>query len=118
MAGDTAEEQEFAEQSTMEESIVINHNHPLYLHPSDGPISLALVIQLFEMENYTLWSQAMEVLLLTRNKLGCINGSITRDTYGTRFNHLCDRCNAIAISWLMHNVSRDLLSGALFCSSA
>ncbi|XP_070045652.1 uncharacterized protein [Nicotiana tomentosiformis] len=102
----------------MQESIVIDHNHPLYLHPSDGPSSLALGIQLIGMENYTLWSQAMEFSLLTRNKLGFVDGSITRDTNGTRFNHLWDRYNAIVKSLLRHNVSLDLLSGVLFRSSA
>ncbi|XP_075080231.1 uncharacterized protein LOC142165758 [Nicotiana tabacum] len=118
MAGDTIEEQDVEEHSTMQESIVIDRNHPLYLHPSDGPNSLSLGFQLIEMENYTIWSQAMEVSLLTRNKLGFVDGSIARDTFGTRFNHLWDRCNAIVKSWLMHNVSRDLLSGVLFRLSA
>ncbi|XP_075077247.1 uncharacterized protein LOC142163987 [Nicotiana tabacum] len=102
----------------MQESIMIDHNHPLYLHPSDGPSSLALGIQLIGMENYTLWRQAMKFSLLTRNKLGFVDGSITRDTNGTRFNHLWNRCNAIVKSLLRHNVSRDLLSGVLFRSSA
>nr|XP_016505496.1 PREDICTED: uncharacterized protein LOC107823374 [Nicotiana tabacum] len=68
MAGDTAEEQEFAEQSTMEESIVINHNHPLYLHPSDGPISLAL----FFMGLNDGYSQARSQILM-KNKEPSMN---------------------------------------------
>ncbi|XP_070017608.1 uncharacterized protein [Nicotiana sylvestris] len=60
----------------------------------------------------------MEVSLLTRNKLGFIDGSVTRDTYGDTHANLWDRCNAIVKSWIMHNVSRDLLSGVLFRSSA
>ncbi|XP_070014325.1 uncharacterized protein [Nicotiana sylvestris] len=78
-------------------SIVIDHNHPLYLHPSDTPGALSLGFQLIGMENYTMWSQAMEVSLLTRNKLGFIDGTITRDTYGD---------------------NRDLLNGVLFHSNA
>ncbi|XP_070043059.1 uncharacterized protein [Nicotiana tomentosiformis] len=109
MAGD-----EVTDRST----IVIDHNHPLYLHPSDTPGALSLGFQLHGMENYTIWSQAMEVSLLTRTKLGFIDGSITRDTYGDNYVNLWDRCNAIVKSWIIHNVSRDLLSGVLFRSSA
>ncbi|XP_070025410.1 uncharacterized protein [Nicotiana sylvestris] len=84
-------------------SIVIYHNHPLYLHPSDTAGALSLGFQLIGMENYTMWSQAMEVSLLTRNKLGFIDGTITYDTYGDKYASLWDRCNAIVKSWIMHN---------------
>lgn len=103
---------------TDQSSIVIDHNHPLYLHPSDTPGAFSLGFQLIGMENYTMWSQAMEVSLLTRNKQGFVDGTITRDTYGDKYANLWDRCNAIVKSWIMHNVSRDLLSGVLFHSNA
>ncbi|XP_070010094.1 uncharacterized protein [Nicotiana sylvestris] len=60
----------------------------------------------------------MEVSLLTRNKLGFVDGTITRDTYGHNFVNHWDRDNAMVKSWIMNNVSRDLLSGVLFHSSA
>ncbi|XP_070009524.1 uncharacterized protein LOC142164779 [Nicotiana tabacum] len=60
----------------------------------------------------------MRVSLLTRNKLGFIDGTINRDTYGDKYANLWDRCNAIVKSWIMHNVSRDLLCGVLFRSNA
>ncbi|XP_075095515.1 uncharacterized protein LOC142173766 [Nicotiana tabacum] len=64
-----------------------------------------------------MWSQAMEVSLLTRNKQGFVDGTITHYTYGYKYADLWDRCNVIVKSWIMHNVSRDLLSGVLFCSN-
>ncbi|XP_070015237.1 uncharacterized protein [Nicotiana sylvestris] len=103
---------------TDQSTIVIDHNHPLYLHPSDTSGALSLGFQLLGMENYTIRSQAMEVSLLTRNKLGFIDGSITHDTYGYKYENLWDHCNAIVKSRIMHNVSRNLLSGVLFQSSA
>ncbi|XP_015068864.1 uncharacterized protein LOC107013473 [Solanum pennellii] len=70
------------------------------------------------MENYMLWTRAMKNALIERNKLGFVDGSITRSTYGSALGHLWDRCNAIVVSWLTSNVSRDLLSGILFRSDA
>lgn len=105
---------EVSDQST----IVIDHNHPLYFHPSDTPGALSFGFQLLGTENYTIWSQAIEVSLLMRNKLGFVDGSITRDTYGDKYANLWDCCNAILKLWIMHNVSRDLLSEVLFRSSA
>nr|XP_016514650.1 PREDICTED: uncharacterized protein LOC107831402 [Nicotiana tabacum] len=98
--------------------VVIDHNHPLYLHPSDAPGSLSVGIQLIGMENYTLWDRAMRVALLGRNKLGFIDGIITRDTFGPSLGHQWDRCNAIVVSWLTGNVSKELLSRILFRSNA
>lgn len=49
-------------------SITIDHNHPLYLSSSDVPGALFVEIQLTGIENYTLWSRAMEIAPLGRNK--------------------------------------------------
>ncbi|XP_027770008.1 uncharacterized protein LOC107010068 [Solanum pennellii] len=81
----------------------IDHTHPLYLSSSDVTGAVQIGIQLVGMENYTLWSRAMELALLTKNKLG--------------FKRW-DRCNAMVLSWLMNNVSKELMSGILFRSNA
>ena len=61
--------------------VVIDHNHPLYLSSSDVPGALSVGIQLTGMENYTLWSRAMEIALLGRNKIGFIDGSVLRTNF-------------------------------------
>ena len=99
-------------------SMIIDHNHPLYLSSSDVPGALSVGIQLLGMENYTLWSRAMEIALLGRNKLGFVDGSVSRSDYEGDLKKIWDRCNAIVISWLTCNVSKDLLSGILYASSA
>ncbi|XP_016538931.1 uncharacterized protein LOC107839809 [Capsicum annuum] len=99
-------------------TIAIDYNHPLFLHASDGPGSLPVGIQLVGMKNYMLWNRAMRIALLGRNKLGLVDGTIMRETYGSELAYLWDRCNAIVVSWLTSNISRDLLSGILFRSNA
>lgn len=51
------------------------HNHPLYLHPCDGPGSMSVGLLLIGMENYTIWSRVMKVALLEKNKLCLVDGS-------------------------------------------
>uniref|UniRef100_A0A3Q7IJL6 Reverse transcriptase Ty1/copia-type domain-containing protein n=1 Tax=Solanum lycopersicum TaxID=4081 RepID=A0A3Q7IJL6_SOLLC len=46
-----------------------DHLHPLYLYPSDSPGSLNVGILLTGSDNYTLWSKAMELDLLGKNKM-------------------------------------------------
>ncbi|XP_069151559.1 uncharacterized protein [Solanum lycopersicum] len=59
----------------------IDHIHPLYLSSSDVTGAVQIGIQLVGMENYNLWSRAMKLTLLTKNKLGFIDGSIKREDY-------------------------------------
>ena len=95
-----------------------DYNHPLYLHLSDAPGSLSIEIQLKGMENYMLRSRAMKLALLRRNKLGFIDGSVTRNIYEGDLQNRWERCNAIVVSWLMSSVQSYLLSEILFGSDA
>ena len=50
---------------------------PLFLHHAESP-SIVLVTQpLIGGENYSTWAQAVRTVLLTKNKLGFIDGSLT-----------------------------------------
>ena len=66
------------EETINSNTMKVYHNHPLYLSSSDVPGALSIEIQLTGMENYTLWSRAMEIALLGRNKLGFVDRSILR----------------------------------------
>lgn len=94
----------------------IDHLHPLYLYPSDAPRSLNIGILLTGSDNYTLWSKAMQLALLGKNKVSFIDGSVKRSQFTGDLARLWDRCNAIIVSWILCNVSKDLHSGVLFCS--
>ena len=56
---------------------VIDDSSPFFLHYSDSP-GLVLVFQLLNGDNYALWSRAMLIALSVKNKLGFIDGSITK----------------------------------------
>ncbi|XP_075088390.1 uncharacterized protein LOC142170389 [Nicotiana tabacum] len=46
------------------------HNRPLFLRDSDIPGTSLISLKLTRPENYALWSRAMNVALLVKNKLG------------------------------------------------
>ena len=97
----------------------IDNTHPLYLSSSNVTSAVKIGIQLVGMENNTLWSRAMELTLLTKNKLGFVDGSIKCEDYAIDSEKKqWDRCNAMVLSWLMNNVSKELMSGILFHSNA
>ena len=80
--------------------VMIDHNHPLYLSSSDVPGALSVGIQLKGMENYTLWSRAMEIALLGRNKIVFIDGSVLRTNFEGNLKKVWDRCNCYLLAYL------------------
>ncbi|XP_070017791.1 uncharacterized protein [Nicotiana sylvestris] len=63
-------------------SISLDHNHPLYLHASDGPGSMSVGLILTSMDNYVFWGRAMKVALLGKNKLYLVDGSTSKEDFG------------------------------------
>ncbi|OIS96282.1 hypothetical protein A4A49_58614, partial [Nicotiana attenuata] len=60
----------------------------------------------------------IKVVLLGKNKLCLVDGLTSKEDFGPSLGCQWDRCNAIVTSWLMSNVSRDLVTRVLFSSNA
>ncbi|KAG5627099.1 hypothetical protein H5410_012317 [Solanum commersonii] len=60
----------------------------------------------------------MQLVMLGKNKIRFINSAVKRDQFPGNLSQLWDRCNAIVISWILCNISKDLHSSVLFCSDA
>ncbi|XP_015162805.1 uncharacterized protein [Solanum tuberosum] len=99
-------------------SMVIDAHHPLYLQACDTPGSSLVSIQLTGSENYSLWSRSMKIGLLGKGKLGFVDGKYPKNLFPAPLHDLWEKCNAIVLSWIMISVSRELLSGIVYASSA
>ena len=53
-----------------------------------------------------------------KDTVGFVDGTVKRSQFTGDLTRLWDRCNAIVVSWILCNVSKDLHSGVLFCSDA
>ena len=62
---------------TKDNTFVIDLQSPYYLHPSDGPRAIITSIK-FDGKNYELWNRAVTTALMAKNKLGFIDGSISK----------------------------------------
>ncbi|KAH0684306.1 hypothetical protein KY289_022058 [Solanum tuberosum] len=99
--------------------IVIDAHHPLYLQACDTPGSSLVSIQLTGSKTYFLWSRSMKIGLLGKGKLGFVDGKYLKNMYHVSLHDLWEKCNAIVLSWIMMiSVSRELLSGIVYASSA
>ncbi|KAM3201578.1 hypothetical protein P3L10_033941 [Capsicum annuum] len=54
----------------------LSYNHPLYLGALDTPQAVQVGMQLTGMKNHALWSCAMKLWLLVKNKQGFIDGTV------------------------------------------
>ena len=95
----------------------LSHNHPLFLNTIDNSGVLLSSIQLTGADNYSVWSRALKIAIIGRNKLGFIDGSCQKEAYGPNLVNLWERCSAIVLSWIMNCVSEELLGGIVYSTN-
>ncbi|XP_070017741.1 uncharacterized protein [Nicotiana sylvestris] len=96
----------------------IDHNHPLYLQPTDTPGSSLISLQLTGSDNYVLWSLAMRIDLLGKSKLCFVDRRFPKSKFEPELHDLWEKFNAIVLSWIMNAVRPGLLGSVLYASSA
>ncbi|XP_075507387.1 uncharacterized protein LOC142544212 [Primulina tabacum] len=99
-------------------SVVDDPSSPYCLHHSGNP-GLVLVSQPLMSDNFASWSIAMPIALSVKNKLGFVDGSISKPSdFEVNLLNVWVRNNNIVISWLLNSVSKDILASILFADSA
>ena len=89
---------------------------PLFLHHVENP-SLVLVTQpLIGGENYLAWARAVRKALLTKNKLGFIDGTLTLSSplISTPSMQAWIRCDNMVGTWLTNSVSSKLQASIIY----
>jgi len=82
---------------------------PYYLCASDNRGNTICHI-MFTRDNYTNWSRLVTNTLKSKNKLGFVDGSLTKPEINSPEGHAWERCNSTVIAWL-HNVIDKNLHG-------
>ena len=94
---------------------------PLFLHHGESP-SLVLVTQpLTGSENYSAWAGVVRKALLTKNKLGFINGTLTLSSplvFTPSAVQAWIRCDNMVGMWLTNSVSPKLQANIIYEDTA
>lgn len=103
--------------SSMSNSTNEDGSNPYYLHHSDN-LGLILVSQQLTGENCSAWSRAMFMALSVKNKVGFIDGSITRPEDNTELLNSWIHNNNMVISWILNCVSKEISASIIYTESA
>ncbi|KAF5772044.1 putative transcription factor interactor and regulator CCHC(Zn) family [Helianthus annuus] len=96
----------------------LDASDPLYLHASDSSGLTVVNVKLKGTENYVVWSNAMHLALMAKNKLGFIDESCKRSTTDDVLASQWDRCNSIVLTWILNSVSDELYVGQVYSKLA
>ncbi|KAF5469590.1 hypothetical protein F2P56_013652 [Juglans regia] len=92
--------------------------NPYRLDHGDNP-SIPLVPDLLTTENYTTWSRAMCRALRAKNKLGFINGTLSKPKSNSDpLYDAWERCNNLVVSWLHNSINPSLKSSIALVDNA
>jgi hypothetical protein len=80
---------------------------PYYIHPSDGPSSLAITPKL-NGSNYLAWHRSMQRALGAKNKLVFIDGSISVPDIDDLNCQAWERCNHLIHFWIVNSVTESI----------
>nr|GMC79768.1 uncharacterized protein LOC109168309 [Ipomoea batatas] len=90
---------------------------PFFLHPNENP-SLILVSVAMDGRNYHPWARAMEMALLSKNKLGFVDGTIAMpDVNDVKFPYW-KRCNNMVSTWITRSLSSEIAQTVLWAGTA
>ena len=92
--------------------------NPLFLHPSEGPGSLAIQEKLVGAQNYRSWRSSMEIALATKRKLDLVQGTVPRPNDDQVKSRMWDTCNCMIIAWIQNSVSKSIGKSISFLDSA
>lgn len=94
--------------SSVSNSATDDRSNQYFLHHSGNP-GLILVSQpLIVVDNYGSWSRSMMIALSVKNKLGFINGAISRPEGNQEFFNSWIRNNNIVTPWILNSVSKEI----------
>lgn len=93
--------------NTVNNSTVIDHNHPYYLQTSNNS-GTPLVTQLLTDQNYYQGSRSVSIALSAKMKLGMIDESLPKSLLTASTFDVWSICNDMVISWLLNSMTVEI----------
>ncbi|KAI9185188.1 hypothetical protein LWI28_005117 [Acer negundo] len=95
--------------------VKVGSDDPFFIHHSDNPIAI-LVSPKLSGDNYNTWLQSISRALQAKNKLGCVDGTITPPTDLVEKSKW-SRCDDLVASWVFNSVTPEIHGSFLYADS-
>jgi len=96
---------------------VDQYENPYYLHSADHAGLILVSDRLTTASDFHSWRRSILMALNVRNKLGFINGTITKPPEDHRDFGAWSRCNDIVSTWLMNSVDKKIGQSLLYIAT-
>ncbi|GJV85199.1 ribonuclease H-like domain-containing protein [Tanacetum coccineum] len=96
----------------------LDAGNPLFLQNNDHSNVLLIGFKLTGTENYKMWSTAMKIALIGKNKFCFIDGSCFKPVTSHVLAQQWKRCNAIVLGWILSSLSPGLYLGQVYSQIA
>lgn len=94
------------------------YENPYFLHSSDHAGLQLVTDRLNTGAEFHSWRRSVRMALNVRNKLGFIDGTISKPLSDHPSYGSWSRCNDMVATWLMNSVSKKIGQSLLFMSTA
>ncbi|WVZ12767.1 hypothetical protein V8G54_017297 [Vigna mungo] len=94
-----------------------NPSSPYHIHPSESPSSV-LVAPTLVGNNYHSWSRSFRMALVSKNKMGFLNGSIPASASTDSLFPQWEQCNTLIMSWLLNSLSPSIAQSVIYLDRA
>jgi hypothetical protein len=92
-------------------------SNPLYLYHGDSSGSI-LASQLLNGDNYNTWSKSMIMVLIVKNKVHFIDGSMPKPDPSSIEFLAWTCCNNMVLSWIINSVSKDIVASIIYIDTS
>ncbi|VFQ94335.1 unnamed protein product [Cuscuta campestris] len=99
-----------------EEQPAYRHD-PLFLHNSDHPGMVLTTTKLTGM-NFIPWSRSIKIALISKMKIGFINGKSRKPDPDDPSYAQWERCDNMVFSWILNSIQSDLAEAFLYATSS
>ncbi|XP_075087845.1 uncharacterized protein LOC142169823 [Nicotiana tabacum] len=94
-------------------SVTVEPSNPLYLYPTDNPGTI-IVADRFDGMGYGSWRRGMLIGLSCKNKLGIINGTISKPNVTSPLYEPWCRCNDMVIAWILNSLEDEIRESVMY----
>jgi len=100
------------------QSVMDHYDNPFFLHSTDHAGLQLVTDRLTSGADFHSWRRSVRMALNVRNKLGFVDGTISKPPPNHRDSGSWSRCNDMVATWLMNSVSKKIGQSLLFMSTA